>query len=139
MYEVATSLCHLLFATYKVHDALLFTTILTMDLRALRRRGYNGDYNVPPLFDPANSISVVDRILKQQQKAEREAVAEALAKKADKTTPALPSKSEIQPVPTPTPKISHEGPQVPEKSITDLVTPLTNIGGSPPQPLGLTN
>lgn len=42
MYEVATSLCHLLFDTYRVSDALLFTTILSMDLRALRRRGYNG-------------------------------------------------------------------------------------------------
>lgn len=43
MYEVATSLCRLLFDTYKVNDALLFMTILSTDLPALRRRGYNGD------------------------------------------------------------------------------------------------
>ena len=47
MYEVATSLCRLLFDTYKVNDALLFMTILSTDLRALRRRGYNGDYQAP--------------------------------------------------------------------------------------------
>ncbi|KAI6041582.1 hypothetical protein EDC04DRAFT_1265243 [Pisolithus marmoratus] len=50
MYEVATSLCRLLFETVKVNDALLFMTILSIDLKALRRRGYN-----------------VDKILKQQQ------------------------------------------------------------------------
>ncbi|KAI5995736.1 hypothetical protein EDC04DRAFT_3147921 [Pisolithus marmoratus] len=46
---VATSLCRLLFETVKVNDALLFMTILSTDLKALRRRGYN-----------------VDKILKQQ-------------------------------------------------------------------------
>ena len=50
MYEVATSLCRLLFDTYKVNDALLFMTILSTDLRALRRRGYNGDYKVSSFF-----------------------------------------------------------------------------------------
>lgn len=50
MYEVATSLCRLLFETVKVNDALLFMTILSTDLKALRRRGYN-----------------VDKILKKQQ------------------------------------------------------------------------
>ncbi|KDQ54066.1 hypothetical protein JAAARDRAFT_409896 [Jaapia argillacea MUCL 33604] len=66
MYEVATSLCRLLFKTPRVNDALLFMTILSTDLKALKRRGYN-----------------VDRILRQQQ-AEREAV---IAKeKASSTT-----------------------------------------------------
>ncbi|KIJ62083.1 hypothetical protein HYDPIDRAFT_176650 [Hydnomerulius pinastri MD-312] len=50
MYEVATSLCRYLFETVKVNDALLFMTILSTDLKALKRRGYN-----------------VDKILKQQQ------------------------------------------------------------------------
>ena len=50
MYEVATSLCRLLFDTYKVNDALLFMTILSTDLRALRRRGYNGGYEVSFLY-----------------------------------------------------------------------------------------
>lgn len=52
MYEVATSLCRLLFDTYKVNDALLFMTILSTDLRALRRRGYNGDYGISLPFWP---------------------------------------------------------------------------------------
>ena len=43
MYEVATSLCHLLFDTHKTIDALLFMTILSMDLNTLQRRGYNGN------------------------------------------------------------------------------------------------
>jgi len=79
MHEVTTSLCRLLFDTCGVDDALLLMTILSMDLRTLRMRGCPGDYKVPPLPDPANSVLAVDRILKQQ-KAEREAIAEALAK-----------------------------------------------------------
>ena len=61
MYEVATSLCRLLFDTYRVNDALLFMTILSTDLRALRRRGYNGDWNdffpSAPLIRSTNSRS----------------------------------------------------------------------------------
>ena len=53
LYEVADSLCKVLFARHKINDSLLFMTILSTDLRALKRRGYN-----------------VDRIL-NQQKAER--------------------------------------------------------------------
>ncbi|KAJ1300947.1 hypothetical protein OPQ81_003373 [Rhizoctonia solani] len=53
LYEVANSLCNVLFARHKINDSLLFMTILSTDLRALKRRGYN-----------------VDRIL-NQQKAER--------------------------------------------------------------------
>lgn len=41
--RVATSMCRLLFESPKVNDALLFMTILSTDLRALRRRGYNGE------------------------------------------------------------------------------------------------
>ncbi|KAL4076679.1 hypothetical protein V8B97DRAFT_2021990 [Scleroderma yunnanense] len=59
MYEVATSLCRLLFETMKVNDALLFMTILSTDLKALKRRGYN-----------------VDKILKQQQQ-EKQIIEEA--------------------------------------------------------------
>jgi hypothetical protein len=43
MYEIASSMCRLLFDTYKDNDALLFMVILSTDLRTLRRRGYNGD------------------------------------------------------------------------------------------------
>ncbi|KAH9039973.1 hypothetical protein EDB84DRAFT_1476646 [Lactarius hengduanensis] len=59
MYEVSTSLCRLIFESPKVNDALLFMTILSTDIKALKRRGYN-----------------VDRILRQQ-KAEREAAERA--------------------------------------------------------------
>ena len=44
--RVATSLCRLLFEKVKVNDALLFMTILSTDLKALKRRGYNGQYDV---------------------------------------------------------------------------------------------
>ncbi|PCH38307.1 hypothetical protein WOLCODRAFT_96891 [Wolfiporia cocos MD-104 SS10] len=69
MYEVSISMCRIIFESYKASDALLFMTILSTDLRALRRRGYN-----------------VDRILRQQQArreaqeaAEREKAAEILS------------------------------------------------------------
>lgn len=42
VHRVSTSLCRLLFDSPKVNDALLFMTILSTDLRALKRRGYNG-------------------------------------------------------------------------------------------------
>ncbi|KAH9953159.1 hypothetical protein BC827DRAFT_1380025 [Russula dissimulans] len=63
MYEVSTSLCHLVLESPKVNDVLLFMTILSTDLKALKRRGYN-----------------VDRILRRQ-KAEREAAEKALTLK----------------------------------------------------------
>lgn len=44
--RVATSLCRLLFETVKVNDALLFMTILSTDLKALKRRGYNGSSSI---------------------------------------------------------------------------------------------
>lgn len=43
MYEVATSLAPLLFRWHKVIDALLFMTMLSADLDALQRRGYDGN------------------------------------------------------------------------------------------------
>lgn len=41
---MATSLNRLLFDSPKTNDALLFMTILSTDLKALKRRGYNGTY-----------------------------------------------------------------------------------------------
>ncbi|KAF5351976.1 hypothetical protein D9756_007388 [Leucocoprinus leucothites] len=43
MYEVAMCLNRSIFDSPKPHDALLFMTILSTDLRALKRRGYNVD------------------------------------------------------------------------------------------------
>ena len=40
-FRVSTSLCRFIFESPKVNDALLFMTILSTDLKALRRRGYN--------------------------------------------------------------------------------------------------
>ncbi|KDR75405.1 hypothetical protein GALMADRAFT_227055 [Galerina marginata CBS 339.88] len=66
MYEVATSLNRLLFDSPKTNDALLFMTILSTDLRSLKRRGYN-----------------VDRILRQQKNAKLVAESERIAKEQD--------------------------------------------------------
>lgn len=54
LYEVSNSLCRTILEQHKPNDSLLFMTILSTDLRALRRRGFN-----------------VDRVLRQQ-KAKRE-------------------------------------------------------------------
>lgn len=45
--RVAISLCRVIFDVPKANDALLFMTILSTDLRALKRRGYNGIYAGP--------------------------------------------------------------------------------------------
>ncbi|KAJ6497900.1 hypothetical protein C8R45DRAFT_984590 [Mycena sanguinolenta] len=77
MYEVATSLNRLLFDSPKTNDALLFMTILSTDLKALKRRGYN-----------------VDRILRQQNALRQAAVEEAKAKNAQlmsKPPPSMPT------------------------------------------------
>ncbi|GAO48673.1 hypothetical protein G7K_2843-t1 [Saitoella complicata NRRL Y-17804] len=42
-YDIAQALCKLLLVKSKVHDPLLFTSLLTTDLKLLRRRGYNVD------------------------------------------------------------------------------------------------
>ncbi|KAI0701855.1 hypothetical protein BC835DRAFT_1435271 [Cytidiella melzeri] len=78
MFEVSTSMCRLLFASPKASDALLFMTILSTDLKALRRRGYN-----------------VDRILQKQREEERVAkdAARERAKQTalvSQTTPMVP-------------------------------------------------
>ncbi|KAG6857275.1 hypothetical protein H0H87_007108 [Tephrocybe sp. NHM501043] len=64
MYEVAISLNRLIFDAPRANDALLFMTILSTDLKALKRRGYN-----------------VDRILRQQR-AERQAIEKAKSESA---------------------------------------------------------
>ncbi|KAF9051010.1 hypothetical protein BDZ89DRAFT_1098552 [Hymenopellis radicata] len=74
MYEIAMSLVRQLFASPKANDALLLMTILSTDLRALKRRGYN-----------------VERILKQQQ-AERQAAEQARAKAVEQA-PNVPEKA----------------------------------------------
>ncbi|KAJ7594698.1 hypothetical protein C8J56DRAFT_927422 [Mycena floridula] len=95
MYEVATSLNRLLFQSPKANDALLFMTILSTDLKSLKRRGYN-----------------VDRILRQQKTDREAALAEAVAARAKEenvtlmskppsTAPSGPPPPYHQPEPTP--------------------------------------
>ncbi|KAF7321474.1 hypothetical protein MKEN_00668100 [Mycena kentingensis (nom. inval.)] len=110
MYEVATSLNRLLFDSPKTNDALLFMTILSTDLKALKRRGYN-----------------VDRILKHQN-AIRQAALEEQAKKAQliakppaPTLPTIPT-STTSPLPLPPQQDPQDAPPPPEKS-----RPLSNM------------
>ncbi|KAF8318815.1 uncharacterized protein EI90DRAFT_2978708 [Cantharellus anzutake] len=49
-YELAHALCRTLLRQHRINDSMLFMTVLSTELRALKRRGYN-----------------VDRILKQQR------------------------------------------------------------------------
>ncbi|KAH9946348.1 uncharacterized protein BXZ73DRAFT_86493 [Epithele typhae] len=104
MYEVSTSMCRHLFDSPKVNDALLFMTILSTDLRALRRRGYN-----------------VDRILRQQ-KADRLAAEEARAKAkaaiASQTALNAPVDTLVSPPPLPAKDtlIDHEVASLPDES-----------------------
>jgi hypothetical protein len=48
--RVSTSLCRLIFESPKVNDALLFMTILSTDLKALKRRGYDGTSSTTFIF-----------------------------------------------------------------------------------------
>lgn len=82
--RVANSLCRVLFKQPKVNDSLLFMTILSTDLRSLRRRGFNGmTASFGLLWQFLLTISAVDRIL-NQQKAEREAKRREAEKEAEK-------------------------------------------------------
>ncbi|TCD69784.1 hypothetical protein EIP91_006320 [Steccherinum ochraceum] len=85
LYEVSTSMCRLLFEAPKASDALLFMTILSTDLRALRRRGYN-----------------VDRILRKQ-KEQRQAAEDAAKEKALQMS--LLGNTHEKPLPSPAPEI----------------------------------
>lgn len=93
--RVSTSLCRLLLKGQKASDALLLMTILSTDLRSLKRRGYNGEYlRVSSGLCADGRWHVVDRILKRQ-KAEQLAVLEAA--KAQTENNALMSQGAAQP------------------------------------------
>ncbi|KZW00398.1 hypothetical protein EXIGLDRAFT_639482 [Exidia glandulosa HHB12029] len=68
MYEAAGSLCRLILKSPRTQDSLLLLTLLTTDLRSLRRRGYN-----------------VDRILRSQA-AERRAIEAKMAPQGTQDT-----------------------------------------------------
>ncbi|KAJ7727670.1 hypothetical protein DFH07DRAFT_930749 [Mycena maculata] len=108
MYEVATSLNRLLFDSPKTNDALLFMTILSTDLKALKRRGYN-----------------VDRILRQQN-ALREEAKENVLRQAENHA-RLMSKPPPPPLPPSMPTATATSLPTSEKSGPGLVPP-------PPEP-----
>ncbi|KAH7875187.1 uncharacterized protein C8R40DRAFT_1105311 [Lentinula edodes] len=102
MYEVATSFNRLFFETPKANDALLFMTILSTDLQALKRRGYN--------------VERIERKYREQRAEQRKAAEERQAVEDGKVK-SLMSKpptrvSTPTPVPgTPLPGAFHEMPQ----------------------------
>src|SRR6267154_4526693 len=83
--RVSTSLCRFIFESPKVNDSLLFMTILSTDLKALKRRGYNGapatTFFLHQVADLFAIYQLVDRILRQQ-KAERDAAEKARTERA---------------------------------------------------------
>ncbi|KAF7315310.1 hypothetical protein MIND_00045600 [Mycena indigotica] len=145
MYEVATSLNRLLFDSPKTNDALLFMTILSTDLKALKRRGYN-----------------VDRILKQQHAIRQEALAQQQAQQAKLNAnsnqlisappaPALPSiptttTTPLQPTPAQqtsnSPPAAEKAPPLSTGVMSSLkrrlnatIHPNEKSGGLPPPPI----
>ncbi|KAG7090828.1 hypothetical protein E1B28_009910 [Marasmius oreades] len=88
MYEVATSFNRFFFEAPKANDMLLFMTLLSSDLRSLKRRGYN-----------------VDRILREQD-AQRQAIREAQIKASEEAAnlpPPPPPEVPSSPPPLPPP------------------------------------
>jgi len=132
MYEVATSLCHLLFDTYRVNDAFLFMTILSTDLHALHRRGFKGNFKFLFFVPPTNWSFIVDRILKQQR-AEREATAKAFimnkAKPASAPTLSFVHIPILRSPKAQPPEILDTDPQMPQVPTTHIVKS-ADIGGS---------
>lgn len=132
MYEVATSLCRLLFETVKVNDALLFMTILSTDLKALKRRGYNVDkilrqQNDRKLVEAARgsftSIPVPDSRMSQSLKSETRSLSPSHRTKVpggwDTSPPkAVASKPVFPPAPAP-PLITAPPVPPPKPSIPD--------------------
>lgn len=100
MFRVATSLCRLLFEKAKVNDTLLLMTILSTDLKALKRRGYNGEYGthlLPQIIRLSGNVPKVDKILKQQQQ-DRKTAEEA---RRSRYIGSEPSSVSMAPVPLP--------------------------------------
>ncbi|PPQ99714.1 hypothetical protein CVT24_009697 [Panaeolus cyanescens] len=102
MFEVATSLNRLMFDSPKANDTLLLMTILSTDLKSLKRRGYNA----------------VDRIIRQQR--ETRLAAEAELKKAREPGPVLPGS--FGSPPSDSLHDRRAAPPVPEKPIASTLT-----------------
>ncbi|KAJ6495551.1 hypothetical protein C8R47DRAFT_1213045 [Mycena vitilis] len=112
MYEVATSLNRLLFESPKTNDALLFMTILSTDLKALKRRGYNG---------------ASQRILRQQNALRQAAVEEEKVRNAQLMSKPPPSMPAYTTTDVPSAEKSGSGPPA-------LPPPETRPHSGPPPP-----
>lgn len=126
LYRVATSLNRLMFDSPKANDTLLLMTILSTDLKSLKRRGYNGESEIDRGRIRLNEMVTVDRIIRQQK--ETRLAAEAELKKSREPGPTLPG-SFNTPV-----DLDHlhdhksSPPPVPEKPITSAFTnPFMNL------------
>ncbi|KAF8752076.1 hypothetical protein RHS01_07718 [Rhizoctonia solani] len=108
LYEVANSLCNVLFPRHKINDSLLFMTILSTDLRALKRRGYNVDrilnqQKVERARAEAARLQL-ERERKEAREAEVRAASVAAAGAANPTSPpSIPEKGSLVHQPTPVP------------------------------------
>jgi hypothetical protein len=127
--RVATALCRILFEAPKANDALLFMTILSTDLRSLKRRGYNGRRNekFPCCCHFRLTLPIsVDRILRQQ-KAERLAAEDAAKQKAENTAlipqSSAPPRPTLPPPPTTIPSSAFEPPAPPAYAEQDPTNP----------------
>ncbi|KAH7101322.1 hypothetical protein BKA62DRAFT_743455 [Auriculariales sp. MPI-PUGE-AT-0066] len=94
MYDVASGLCRLILKVPRSQDSLLLLTLLTTDLRSLRRRGYNSESF---LIASCKRQVAERRALQEAAAAERKAEAEQLAK-TQATNTRLLSDDEGRPV-----------------------------------------
>ncbi|KAG9078227.1 hypothetical protein FS749_009799, partial [Ceratobasidium sp. UAMH 11750] len=96
LYEVANSLCKVLFASHKINDSLLFMTILSTDLRALKRRGYNVDRILNQQKVERKRAEAaraqLERERKEAQEAESRSLVAAAGQKVVQSPPPLPEK-----------------------------------------------
>ncbi|KAG9080781.1 hypothetical protein FRC06_006170, partial [Ceratobasidium sp. 370] len=96
LYEVANSLCKVLFASHKINDSLLFMTILSTDLRALKRRGYNVDrilnqHKVERMRAEA-ARAQLERERKEAREAESNSLVAVAGQKATQSPPPVSEK-----------------------------------------------
>ncbi|KAG6379359.1 hypothetical protein JVT61DRAFT_11822 [Boletus reticuloceps] len=63
MYEIATSLCRLLFGTVKASDTLLLATILSAPLEKLKQRGYSVDNISSRLRQPPEDSQLTEEVI----------------------------------------------------------------------------
>ena len=137
--RVSTSLCRYIFESPKVNDSLLFMTILSTDLKALKRRGYNGAsataFYLPQVSDLFVIHQLVDRILRQQ-KAEREAAEKAAEKARAEARASLISNSSektLQDTQTKIPTTQTKNPPPPTGTAVAPQPPSANPGSTGPE------